>query len=426
MGLQFYVGEVQAQINEANRMNNEAKQAISTLQSSISQFLSAPLSGKAYDSAKRYFSVVYTPLCRSATMTGEALVQAHRKLLSDYQGSVSSIDTVEDQINQQINQLEALKRAIEAQMQTAKTMRPDLERRYMNACDSIAKKREKLQKFHDYNSRSASIFSEFDASQREFARGVAQVQNSKAWNSSSGTFDLGRLDMSWAVSINERWEQREKRNEQMRKVMVKNALGKLEGYTIIRTELGEWYLMKNGKYIMADKHPDLYAELEKCKNYLTKDQYSDEKLKINRDEITFVPGLGGAGLLGRGADILRKGTSIIKIGENIVDAINNAPTLNASNETAELDKAREKGEPAKNHKVIPADESKNLKRDGEPNSSEDLLNPDGSVKQRRYYGPDGRALEDIDFNHPDDGTHEFPHRHKWDWDKKVPRQKGEW
>ncbi|MFP7416674.1 hypothetical protein [Priestia filamentosa] len=62
---------------------------------------------------------------------------------------------------------------------------------------------------------------------------------------------------------------------------------------------------------------------------------------------------------------------------------------------------------------------------GEPNSSADLLNPDGTVKQRRYYDEQGRAKEDIDFNHSDDGTHTFPHRHKWDWSKKPPRQKPE-
>ena len=57
-----------------------------------------------------------------------------------------------------------------------------------------------------------------------------------------------------------------------------------------------------------------------------------------------------------------------------------------------------------------------------PNSSADLLNPDGSVKQRRYYDANGRAEMDIDFNHTDDGTHDFPHIHLWDWNKIPPRQ----
>ncbi|MBF2485356.1 hypothetical protein [Listeria welshimeri] len=71
-----------------------------------------------------------------------------------------------------------------------------------------------------------------------------------------------------------------------------------------------------------------------------------------------------------------------------------------------------KGEKMPSHKVV---EKGGLPKDGKPNSSADILNPDGSVKQRRYYDDKGKAKEDIDFNHSDDGTHEFPHRHKWDW-----------
>jgi len=30
---------------------------------------------------------------------------------------------------------------------------------------------------------------------------------------------------------------------------------------------------------------------------------------------------------------------------------------------------------------------------------------------------------DTDYNHADDGTHEFPHDHEWDWSKTPARQK---
>lgn len=83
------------------------------------------------------------------------------------------------------------------------------------------------------------------------------------------------------------------------------------------------------------------------------------------------------------------------------------------------DEAIIQGNPRANHKVS---DGKSLPGKGEPNSSADLLNPDGTVKQRRYYGDDGRPQVDIDFNHTDDGTHTFPHRHIWDWDKNPPRQ----
>ena len=85
------------------------------------------------------------------------------------------------------------------------------------------------------------------------------------------------------------------------------------------------------------------------------------------------------------------------------------------------EQARKEGNPRSNHKIV---EGKNsLPAKGDPNSSADLLNPDGSIKQRRYYGPDGKAQQDIDYNHSDDGTHEFPHIHEWDWSKNPPRQK---
>ncbi|MGX7148399.1 T7SS effector LXG polymorphic toxin [Enterococcus ureasiticus] len=425
MGLKFYVSEAQARSVQASQLTNQANQAITSLQASIQLFLSAPLSSKAYDSAKNYFMVAYTPLCQSAIMTGEALESAHKKFLSEYQGTVSGIDTDEDLILEEINQFEQLKQRLDHQMSTAKTPRPDLERRYINACESIDKRREKLEKFHTYDGQSASFFSDYEASQQEFNTGLAQVANSKAWNPATGTFDLKRLDMTWAKPIHTRWKQREKMKQQVKDARVKQAIGKLNGYEIVKIELGYWYLMKDGKIVSPDKYPELYEQLEKCKDYLNKDQYKVEELKVMKNEMPLAPGFGGIlgnlGKAGKIADVIKKGSGVLKAGQSISDIINNAPTINAMDETADLDKSRESGEPAKKHKELEVGERR-LESTGEPNSSTDLLNPDGSVKRRRYYGPDGKAVEDIDYNHTDDGTHEFPHRHQWDWNKVPPRQ----
>lgn len=58
--------------------------------------------------------------------------------------------------------------------------------------------------------------------------------------------------------------------------------------------------------------------------------------------------------------------------------------------------------------------AENLPTEGEPNSTKDLLNPDGTIKKKRYYGPNGKAIKDTDYSHP--GKHEFPHNHDWEWD----------
>ena len=94
-----------------------------------------------------------------------------------------------------------------------------------------------------------------------------------------------------------------------------------------------------------------------------------------------------------------------------------------SSTKSSIDNAINNGQPLNNHRIVSDSEASSLPATSEvPNSSADLLNPDGSVKQRRYYGEDGRAQMDIDFNHTDDGTHEFPHIHMWDWTLKPPRQ----
>lgn len=114
--------------------------------------------------------------------------------------------------------------------------------------------------------------------------------------------------------------------------------------------------------------------------------------------------------------------------ENLWNIITPSSTVSINVEdiqTSEADKkAEEDGVPRIRHKVYPIGTKTMFPKLG-PNSSSDLLNPDGSVKQRRYYGNDGLAEEDIDYNHSDDGTHTFPHIHKWDWTQETPRQPSE-
>ncbi len=110
--------------------------------------------------------------------------------------------------------------------------------------------------------------------------------------------------------------------------------------------------------------------------------------------------------------------SIIQMAKSDKDKKEDIEEENISKD-GEYDNLREKGEPYPKHKVNNKDRSLPVK--DEPNSSTDLLNPDGTIKQRRYYDSDGKAKEDIDYNHTDDGTHTFPHRHKWDWSQKKPR-----
>ncbi|WP_100630510.1 hypothetical protein, partial [Enterococcus ureilyticus] len=211
MGLKFSVSEAQTRSSQAAQVSTQAQQAAASLQQSVSLFLSAPLSSKAYDSAKSYFMGAYTPICQSIIMTGEALANAHKKFLSEYQSTASGMDMDEDKILAEIDDYRALLHTIDELIRDAKTERPDLEKRSMNAYEAMQKRQEKLEKFRAYSAQSASYFDEYNSSQQELDKGLAQVKDCKAWNAASGTFDIKKLDMNWAKPIATRWGDRQKK-----------------------------------------------------------------------------------------------------------------------------------------------------------------------------------------------------------------------
>lgn len=330
MGLKFYVSEAQARSLQASQLSNQANQAINSLQASIRLFLSAPLSSKAYDSAKSYFMVAYTPLCQSAIMTGEALDNAHKKFLSEYQSSVSSIDTDEDLILEEINQFEQLKQRLDHQMSTAKIPRPDLEHRYINACESIDKRQDKLEKFHAYNSQSASIFSEYEACQQEFNAGLMQVKDSQAWNPASGTFDLGKLNMSWAKPINDRWKIRQQALDSKRAAEIKAAKDMLDGYDIMRIKNGNGYeytVLNGSKFLDPKKFPELYSALKTCGDSLPANRFTEVTIKKGIvDPSIAIPGFGGLGNIKN----VVKGIGTVIVSAGTLAALNRAPSISFS------------------------------------------------------------------------------------------------
>ena len=77
--------------------------------------------------------------------------------------------------------------------------------------------------------------------------------------------------------------------------------------------------------------------------------------------------------------------------------------------------------PRKNHSQVSINERRNLSPFGQPNSTTDLLYENGKVKQRRFYGPDGKAEYDIDFtDHGNPSIHPRVHRNNWKWDGNRP------
>jgi hypothetical protein len=74
-----------------------------------------------------------------------------------------------------------------------------------------------------------------------------------------------------------------------------------------------------------------------------------------------------------------------------------------------------------NGKIIGALQYKNqTPAKGIPNSSQEFDYENGNITDR-IFGPDGKAMKDIDFGHSHDGAPD-PHCHEWNWSRDPPRQ----
>ena len=63
-----------------------------------------------------------------------------------------------------------------------------------------------------------------------------------------------------------------------------------------------------------------------------------------------------------------------------------------------------------------------------PNTRVDYYDENtGKLIQQRWFGPDGQAIWDRDWDHKNDHhNHVFPHDHYWDFSKPPGKQRQEW
>jgi hypothetical protein len=61
-----------------------------------------------------------------------------------------------------------------------------------------------------------------------------------------------------------------------------------------------------------------------------------------------------------------------------------------------------------------AGRSGDLPSQGPPGGTLEKKDGQGNVIQRRHYGPDGRAVKNVDYGHDHTGVGD-PHAHDWDW-----------
>ncbi|SBO17938.1 T7SS effector LXG polymorphic toxin [Carnobacterium divergens] len=440
MSINLFVGEVNTQTNSIKSYCNSVISGMTHVQTALSKIILEPsLKGNTYDSAKAYFQTAYLPATRGFILVCETAIRANQQFISDYKSNVDANSLQEDVLISQISRLDSMSSALDS-IAIPKVFTQNIVDNLQNAKEKTAKKLDKLREF---NHTSVSIFDDLEQQLQNLETGVTMIAEGKAWNGTTGTFSTTGLNMDWAQTIDQAWEERLK--EQAKKDKPKKKKAKIPWWKKTMTGALD-FLQGAGIAVVenntGEKAKKVNQKFQNNQNYhygklfgtgLTGIQSLTEMYQGANMAIKGLQGIAGATVMSGGAlapgagAIAGVGATVgagalahggLVFSNTIQNSMDNIQQMQVSDD---INNAIKDGVPAKKHKVI--SDQKKLEGTGEPNSSSDLLNEDGSVKQRRWYGKDGKALEDIDYNHTDDGTHTFPHRHKWDWSKIPPRLK---
>ncbi|MFS7207486.1 T7SS effector LXG polymorphic toxin [Carnobacterium divergens] len=447
MGIKMFVGEVNTQTNSITSYCTNVINGMTKIQTVLSKIILEPsLQGHTYDSAKNYFKTAYLPAIRGFILVCETAIRANQKLITDYKSKVDVNDLQEDVLMSQISRLDSMSTALDS-IAIPKVFTQNIIDNLQEAKGKTAKK---LTLLREFNHKSVSIFEELEQQLQNLERGVTLIAEGKAWNGTTGTFSTAGLNMDWAQSINQSWEDRQKEQAKKEKSKKKKAKvpwwkktmsGALDflqgaGIAVVENNLGKKAKKANRNFQNNQNYH--YGKL--FGTGLTGIQSLTEMYQGANMVIKGLQGMAGATVMSGGAlapgagAIAGAGATVgaealahggLVFSNTIQNGMDNIQQMQNSKikDQSDLKKSIEDGKPAKKHTQQVYDKKKaRLGSEGEPNSSKDLLNPDGSIKQRRYYGEDGKVIEDIDYNHSDDGSHTFPHRHKWDWTNPKPRQ----
>ena len=220
MGIKMFVGEVNTQTSSIKSYCTNIMNGMTKIQTVLSKIILEPsLQGNTYDSAKNYFKTAYLPATRGFILVCETAIRANEKLITDYKSNVDINDLQEDILVSQMSRLDSMSTALNS-IAIPKVFTQNIIDNLQEAKGKTAKK---LTQLREFNHKSASIFEELEQQLQNLERGVALIAEGKAWNGTTGTFSTAGLNMDWAQTIDQAWEDRQKEQAKKEKPKKKKA-----------------------------------------------------------------------------------------------------------------------------------------------------------------------------------------------------------
>lgn len=210
MGLNMTLEQSEEQARSTQSVCQAEVEGYQALQRAISDFAeeTEKLTGKAYDSAKAYYSAVLLPLAQGGELYSETLSQAIAKLPEEYQNQVDTKSWSEDELLRLIQQEEDLISQLDDMNQKISRLTISADEKSELRQNNVtlirghhANKRVYetiLDDLRSYDSYSVTLFNELETIKIQITTGLSQIGSS--WNASSGTFTIPD-DLSWATTL---------------------------------------------------------------------------------------------------------------------------------------------------------------------------------------------------------------------------------
>ncbi|MBC1516402.1 T7SS effector LXG polymorphic toxin [Listeria immobilis] len=255
MSIDMYVSKSKAQATSTSQVCQQHLEGYEALQQAISQFTLEPfLKGKAYDSAKAYYSTVLYPLVQGGILLTEATEAAVKKFPERYQSEVDSGDLKQSELEEQIRRVnELIHQANDLENQVRQSSLSETDQHMQLQFNQALKEayqtskqelEEKLQKLIAFHASSPRIFSEIAHLKQAIDQGLAQTKT--AWNPTSGTFVVPSQEkLAWANTIRAFQQKKEAQEEP-----------DTTGRTYTRIDVGNgtyiWAWSKDGRTLTQD------------------------------------------------------------------------------------------------------------------------------------------------------------------------------
>ncbi|PFD04459.1 pre-toxin TG domain-containing protein [Bacillus cereus] len=212
MGLNMYLGEVQAQTESMNAFCVATIQGMEQVINSIDAFVGDTiLQGKTYDTGKTFFAQTFRPLAQGIIYLCEELIRQNNSFPNDFQSQVATTDVIEQEIREQIREIDRMKADIEGTSSTLPGMQV-----MVGIYDTMKQKlQEKLEYLYEFNYVSSSNYDTALQLAKSIAQGLAEVQSGKGFSPASGTFSIQDLNMNWSASIQKITEEKARESDKI-------------------------------------------------------------------------------------------------------------------------------------------------------------------------------------------------------------------